>query len=136
MADDDVSVREALSKVLKDAGYEVLLAADGPEALARLGTNRVDLVLLDIGLPKKSGWDIFERITSQDPGLPIIIITGQTGQYATARAAGAGALMEKPLDVDKLLETMRQLTAEPRETRLRRMLGYRHDVRRVRSENT
>jgi DNA-binding NtrC family response regulator len=131
VVDDDTSVRESLGKVLGDAGYEVLLATDGLEARERLDSDPVDLLLLDINLPRQNGWDTFERITSQDPTIPIIIVTGQPDQYPTALAAGVGALMEKPVDVPQLLQTIEELLVEPREDRLRRMTGYRFDVRHV-----
>ncbi len=128
VVDDDTSVRKSLCKVLKEAGYEVMAAADGLEAIVQFENWQVDLLLLDIGLPVKSGWEIFERITSQAPEFPIIIITGKANQYDMAVAAGVGALMEKPLDVTQLLKTVQQLLDESKETRLRRLCGYRHDV--------
>jgi DNA-binding response OmpR family regulator len=131
VVDDDVSVRESLRKVLKDDGYEVRLASDGLEALAKFEAEPVDLLVLDIGLPLKNGWDTFERITNQDPVLPIIIITGQADQYDMAVAAGVGALMEKPLDAPRLLQTIQELLAEPREARLRRLCGLNQSTRHV-----
>jgi CheY-like chemotaxis protein len=136
VVDDDPSVRESLGKVLKGAGYEVALATDGDEAVRRFESEHVDLMLLDIGLPIKSGWEAFERITRRDPVLPMIIITGQTGQYKTAVAAGVGALMEKPLDAPKLLETMQELLAEPKKSRLRRLCGQSRSTRHIPSAST
>jgi len=123
VVDDDASVRESLRKVLANEGYQVALAADGREATEQIENGRVDLLLLDIGLPVKNGWDTFERITSQAPVLPIIVITGQANQHDLVVAAGVGALMEKPLDVAELLRTMRELLAEPAEARLLRLCG-------------
>jgi two-component system, OmpR family, alkaline phosphatase synthesis response regulator PhoP len=124
VVDDDTSVRESMQKVLVDAGYEVIVAVDGDEALKRFDVEAIDLLLLDLNLPICSGWDTFERVTTRNPLLPIIIITGQTDQYAMTLAAGAGALLQKPLDAEQLLETMRILLAEPKETRLLRLCGY------------
>jgi len=121
VVDDDTSVRESLGKVLQDAGYKVALAADGQEAVEQFEGGHVDLLLLDIGLPVKNGWDAFERITNKAPVLPIIIITGQANQHDLAVAAGVGALMEKPPDVTGLLNTMQELLAEPIEARLLRL---------------
>ena len=131
IVDDDVSVRESISRVLTDAGYEVAQAGDGLEALAKNDPKQIDLLLLDLGLPNKSGWDIFENFTGQNPTLPIIIITGQSRQSAMAMASGVGALMEKPLDAGMLLETMQELLTEPEEARLRRLCGYNGDTRFV-----
>jgi DNA-binding response OmpR family regulator len=123
VADDDASVRKSLRKVLVDAGFEVALAADSREAVEQFEGGRVDVVLLDIGLPVKSGWNAFERITNKAPMLPIIVVTGQAGQHDLAVAAGVGALMEKPLDVTELLNTIRELLHESVETRLLRLCG-------------
>jgi DNA-binding response OmpR family regulator len=127
--DDDTPVLKAISNVLEEAGYEVFQAGDGQKALARFDPKQIDLLLLDLGLPNKSGWDTYEAFTKGNPTLPIIIITGRASQSEMAMAAGVGALMEKPLDAGELLQTMQDLLNESEETRLRRMLGYRKDGR-------
>ena len=131
VVDDDTSVRESVSKVLNEEGYDAVLAADGNEALKQFATHKIDLLLLDLGLPIKSGWDVFEQITTENPFVSIIIITGQADQYRVAGAAGVGALMEKPLDVPQLLQTIQDLLAEPKETRLRRLCGQGGEVRHI-----
>jgi CheY-like chemotaxis protein len=131
VVDEDASVRESLRKVLEDTGYQVAVAADGPEAVKQFEDGHVDLLLLDIGLPAKNGWDTFERITNEAPVLPIIIITGQAKQHDLAVAASVGTLMEKPLDVTDLLKTMQELLAEPVEARLRRLCGDVQNMRQV-----
>ena len=130
-----LSVRESLKKVLEQTGYRTLLAADGQGAVDHFKTGQVDLMLLDIGLPIQSGWEAFERITLANPLLPVIIITGQADQFHAAKAAGVGAFMEKPLDVERLLATIEDLLAESRETRLRRMCGLDEDVRHIPSHS-
>jgi len=131
IVDDDASVRESLRKVLEDAGYEIALAADGREAVERFEAGHVDLLLLDIGLPVKNGWDAFERLTNEAPVLPIIIIAVQANPHDMAVAAGVGALMEKPLGAVELLNTMQELLAEPMEARLLRLCGDGQDPRQV-----
>jgi len=123
VVDDDPQIRESLRKVLRAEGYEVVLAADGQQGIEKSNAERIDLLLLDLNMPVKSGWDTFERLTAINPLLPIIVITARPDQYALADAAGVAALMEKPLDVPVLLETMRKLLAEPPETRLARLAG-------------
>jgi len=131
IVDDDASVRNSIGNVLREAGYDVLQSGDGQEALAKFDAREIDLLMLDLNLPNKSGWDTFEGFTSRNPTLPTIIITGQSRQSQMAMAAGAGALMEKPLDVSELLQTMQELLTEPEEARLRRMSGYSKDGRFV-----
>ena len=133
IVDDDASVRESLRKVLADAGYEVALAADSREAVEQFEGGRVALLVLDIGLPVRNGWDAFERITNEAPVLPIIVITGQANQHDMTVAAGVGALMEKPLDVNQLLNTMQELLVEPVESRLLRLCGHGPDKRHATS---
>jgi len=124
LVDDDVSVLAALSGVLRDEGYDVIQASDGHEAIRNFkAVGGTDLVLLDLCMPVKGGWETFELLTARNPLLPVIVITARPGQYVTAAAAGVAALMEKPLDIPELLETMRKLLAEPRETRLARLAG-------------
>ncbi|MGD0816283.1 MAG: response regulator [Verrucomicrobiota bacterium] len=131
IVDDDEPVRDAISSVLRNVGYEVLQSGDGPEALAEFDPKEIDLVLLDLNLPSQSGWDTFEGFTNRNPTLPIIIITGQSQQSEMAMAAGVGALMEKPLDAGQLLQTVEELLNEPEEARLRRVCGYARDSRYV-----
>ena len=109
VVDDDASVREMLTRVLTGEGYLVWAAADGTAALEIAAVAKVDLVLLDLNLPGKSGWDIFERLTAENPMLAVIIITARSNQLFTALGAGAGALLEKPLDFPKLLQTISRL---------------------------
>jgi DNA-binding response OmpR family regulator len=135
IADDDASVRKALGRVLEEEGYQVILAADGREAVEKFESGPVDLLVLDIGLPVRNGWKTFERITSRAPALPIVIITGKAGPCDLAVATGFGAVMEKPLDVGQLLQTMKDLLGESQETRLHRLCGHDHDARCFRSQS-
>ena len=123
LVDDDPGVREMLGRVLEDQGYLVLPAGNGCDALDLAAATDIDLVLLDLNLPLKNGWDTFERITTDNPLMPVIIITARPNQIFPALAAGAGALMEKPLDFPKLLETIRALLNETPQMRLARMAG-------------
>jgi CheY-like chemotaxis protein len=136
LVDDDPSVREMVGRVLVGAGYLVLSAANGPEALGIAATADIDLVLLDLNMPGQSGWDTFERLTSEHPLLAVIIITARSQQLFTAVNAGVGALLEKPLNFPKLLKTMRELLAESPEIRLARLAGKRTDFHYLPSRRT
>ncbi len=131
VVDDDAQIRESLRKVLRAEGYEVVLAADGQAGIEQFNANKIDILLLDLNMPVKSGWDTFERLTSVNPLLPIIIITGRKDQSDLAAAAGVGALIEKPFDVPALFQTMKDLLAEPPEANLKRLAGLHSYVRHV-----
>ena len=122
LVDDDPAVRSALAQVLAEEGYVVTCGADGEEAL-RIVDDTINLVLLDLNMPVRNGWDTFEQLTAQNPLVPVIIITARSNQLFTALSAGVGALMEKPLDFPELLETIRELLDEPVEVRLARVAG-------------
>jgi DNA-binding response OmpR family regulator len=121
--DDDCGVRESLAGVLAEEGFLVLSAANGVEALDVASASPVDLVILDLNMPVKNGWDTFERLSAEHPLVPVIIATARPNQLFTALGAGVGALLEKPLDIPHLLTTIRRLLMESSETRLRRLIG-------------
>ena len=124
LVDDDVSVIAALTGVLLEEGYGVIKASNGHEAMEQFHAfPKIDIVLLDLCMPVKGGWDTFERLTAINPLLPIIVITARPDEYSMAAAAGVAALMEKPLDIPVLLETMKRVLAESPETRMARMAG-------------
>jgi len=120
VVDDESSIREALSKVLRAENYEVVSAENGVEAIEKFNSEHIDLALLDPGLPVKSGWDTLLWLAEANPLLPVIIITGQSNQRELAEKMGADALMEKPLDVPRMLQIIRELMNEQMECLTRR----------------
>ncbi len=123
LVDDDSRVRESLSDVLLAEGYLIIPAEDGQQALDLANKSAVDLVLLDLNMPVKNGWDTFEELAREHPLIPIIIATARSNQLFTALSAGVGALLEKPIDIPTLLRTMENLLAESAEQRLARLAG-------------
>ncbi len=136
VVDDDTAIRSSLQKVLQAAGYEVLLAKDGTEALHGSEGETIDLLLIDLNLPLKSGWDTLEVLTDRFPSVPIFIITGLANQYEMALVAGVGALMEKPIEVPALLKTIDELLAESRDDRARRLNSGSYKTRYIPSSGT
>jgi len=120
LVDDDRSIRESLSKILRAENYEVVLGENGQEAIEKHGVERIDLLILDLNMPVKNAWATLERLVGIDPLLPVVIITGRSDQRAQAETAGADALMEKPLNVPLLLQTICELLTEPMESRAQR----------------
>ena len=123
LVDDDDGVRNSLGDLLAEEGYCVLPANDGRQALDLIATTVVDLVLLDLNMPVKNGWDTFERLSAEPPLVPVAVITARPNQLFTAVSAGVGALLEKPLDMPMLIRTIKRLLAESAEARLARLAG-------------
>ena len=109
VVDDESDIRSSLRMILEYEGYEFSEASSGEEALKRLDTERPDVVLLDIKMPRMDGLEILARVKQSDPALPIVVISGH-GTIATAVEAtrlGAFDFMEKPLERDRVLLVVR-----------------------------
>ncbi len=109
IVDDERDIREAVSEVLKDEGYEVVDARDGAEGLDKLRARHPDLVLLDLMMPGMNGWE-FCAARNREPGLcdiPVVVIS------ALGRVSGldAQAFLQKPFELDALVSTVRQYAA-------------------------
>ena len=112
LADDDSAVRRMLLRVLSDEGYFVVPASNTREVLQSATARNIDLAVLDLGAPFDDSWKDLERLTAGHPELPIILITARTNQVFPSLLSGVKALMEKPLDLPKLLGTISDLLAE------------------------
>ena len=123
LVDDDPAIRQILMRLLMDEEYYVLTAANGVEALVLAESINFDLVVLDLNMPVKDGWETFEQLSTKDPLLPFILITARPNQFFPAMASGVGALLEKPLDFVKLFDTIRNLLEESAEVRMARIAG-------------
>lgn len=115
VVDDSVTVRKVTSRLLERHGYEVLLAKDGMDAIAKLEERRPDVMLLDIEMPRMDGFEV-ASLVRHNPNLedlPIIMITSRTGEKHRERAfqIGVNAYMGKPFQEDQLLETIAELLA-------------------------
>lgn len=103
LVEDEPDLRDTLVELLTGDGWQILIAADGMEALQRIAGGDVDLVLLDVGLPGISGFDVLHRLREEhDPiDLPVIMLTGVTTRDAVVKALGMGAndYVIKPLDI-------------------------------------
>jgi CheY-like chemotaxis protein len=110
LVDDDTSVLAALTDALECENFDVRHALDGQEALVVFHAHPdVELVLMDLNMPARNGWDALHWIRAFDRHLPVIIITGQPDQMEAARVAGAAALLEKPLEIPQLVETIHRV---------------------------
>jgi CheY-like chemotaxis protein len=120
LADDDPSIRAMLGRIL-EMEHSVVLAATGWQAAAQfLSLHPPDLVLLDLNMPDKDGWEAWHLIQTLDTLVPVIVITARPNQYEEAVRRRVDALMEKPLDLPLLLESIHQLLTESDDARLKR----------------
>lgn len=111
VVDDYQSSRDALAELLTDAGYACLAAADGAQAIELLRTRRVDLILLDINMPKVNGLQFLEAIRRHRSAveLPVIMVTAYSSSdtIVTALTSGANDYITKPIDLAALLARVR-----------------------------
>jgi CheY-like chemotaxis protein len=126
VVDDESSIREALSKVLQAEDYEVVTAESSREAIEKLKSEKIALAVLDLGLPVRDGWRTLNWLARVNPYLPVIIITGRSNQREMAERMAVDAVVEKPIDVPRLLEMVRELTTEPMDGRIQRASVFRY----------
>src|SRR5215212_9123897 len=106
VAEDDPDIREILEMLLADAGYRVLTAVDGIDALDLARGARLDLILVDAGMPRLDGAG-FCRAYREDGGTtPVILISASDSAVitATVTACGAVAYISKPFDIGGVLD--------------------------------
>lgn len=110
IADDNRDGLESLAALLSMHGHQVHVAADGSEALAQAERERPDVVLLDIGMPGLTGYEVAARIRASEWGRKMLLIAltgwGQAQDQARARAAGFDHHITKPLELERLLALM------------------------------
>jgi len=121
LADDDSAVRTMLGRLLKSEGYTVTFARTGCEAANCFMDDPPDLVLLDLNMPEKDGWEAFELMCQEAPMIPVVVITARPHEYSHALTLGVDALMEKPLNIPLLLESIQDLVSETEDDRTRRL---------------
>ena len=105
IADDDPSIRRMLGLSLRKEGYQTADACDGGEALEAMRAGQADLVLLDLMMPKVTGWEVLTERAAEPElrKIPVIVITASRGdEVAKIPRDGTCALLPKPFDLDTL----------------------------------
>lgn len=104
LAEDDTTLRKALVLALKSEGYEVRACKDGAEALAAYAERHPDLVILDVMMPKKSGYDVCTEIRRNDDLVPVVFLTAKSSEEDMILGLGLGAddFIAKPVRLDVL----------------------------------
>lgn len=111
IVDDDINLCNALSDELKEVGYETDFVNDGIQALDFLKEKLVDLVLLDLKMPGKDGFEVLKEMGEKNIKTKVIVLTA----YADVKSAidsakmGASDFISKPYDLDELLITIRKV---------------------------
>lgn len=112
LVDDDPEIVESMRVALEALGYEVLIARDGNQGLALADAENPDLVILDMMMPKRSGFLVLERLrqTRKVP-VRVIMITANEGSRhkAYAEMLGVDDYIRKPFAMDRLLDSVRRL---------------------------
>ena len=114
VVDDDDPTRAATERILKNAGYTVLTAANGDEAMPQMMTEPVDLILTDLKMPRSDGVDILLEVQKFRPDIPVLAMSAYgpktAGNYLKiAEMVGARATLEKPFTKAQLLDAIQSL---------------------------
>ncbi|WP_404475009.1 response regulator [Vreelandella venusta] len=116
VVDDEPNIVLSLEFLMEQAGFEVITAEDGEQALEQVNNTSPDLLLLDISLPGMSGFDVLERLRGQEATaqLPIIMLTahGRDVEREKGMALGADDYITKPFSTQSLVEKVKALLTE------------------------
>jgi two-component system, OmpR family, copper resistance phosphate regulon response regulator CusR len=109
IAEDEEQIASFLEKGLRAAGYATTIADDGPSALVRALSGEFDLLILDIGLPLKDGFEVLREIRGRDRDLPVVILTARDSarDAVAGLEGGADDYVRKPFPFDELLARVR-----------------------------
>ena len=108
LVEDDDDNRELMGEVLDAAGYRVLSASSGQEALKTLSEHSVDVVVTDVGMPGMGGLELARAAKAIAPTVPVVVVTGwaEREDITSARGHEVDAVLIKPVDPDALTSTV------------------------------
>jgi len=114
VVEDDEDNRELMGEVLQDAGYEVVLAANGAAGLRTLAEHSIDVLVTDIGMPGMGGLEVARAAKEIAPTVPVVVVTGYAEREDIAKARGheVDAVLVKPVDPDALTSLVDQLVRQ------------------------
>ena len=115
--EDEQLMLRLLEKFLSQQGYQVLIASDGEEAVEVYHLHRleIDVVLLDVGLPKLTGWDVLLKMKEDNPDVRVVIATGYLAPKMKTDMLRIAVkhFVDKPYVLDELVETIQSLIDAP-----------------------
>ncbi len=114
LVDDERDFIDALSSRLERRGFKMSVAYDGPSAIELVGKSTFDAVILDLVMPGMSGIETLERILEIDPDLQVVLLTahGTVKAGVDALKTGASDFLQKPADLEELLEKIQEAAAK------------------------
>jgi CheY-like chemotaxis protein len=120
VVDDEEDVRQLVSRILEDAGFDVAVASDGREAIERLVAEPHDLIVLDIMMPGIDGWEVLGHVARMEAPPSVLVLTGRAYHEVVERAKheGAAAVLSKPFRFDELLASCHGLISQRRDRRV------------------
>jgi two-component system KDP operon response regulator KdpE len=109
VVDDEPPIRRFLRTSLTAQGYEIVEAENAKEALGQLGRNRIDVIVLDLGLPDMDGLEILKHVRESGSDVPVIVLSSRTNEPEKVKALDLGAddYVTKPFGIDELLARLR-----------------------------
>jgi len=112
VVEDDPDLRALVELVLDGAGYRVISAADGRDALEKVGREMPGVILLDMKMPRMNGWEFVREFRARHgPLVPIVIVTADYDAGQRAAEGGAAGYLGKPFNIDELLRVAGQFMA-------------------------
>ena len=122
VADDDETMRSAITRVLRKVGFDVTVVEDGQEAIATLAQRDFDVVVSDILMPHMNGIDLLRHVRARDLDLPVVLVTGGPSVDTAARAVEYGAFryILKPFDTEELRRVVTNAAQLGRLSRVKR----------------
>ena len=111
IVDDDIDILESMELAMRAEGATTLTAEDGTEAVSLAITNNPDAVILDMMLPKRSGFLVLEELISMESPPIVVMVTANEGKrhMAYATSLGVAAYLIKPISLDRLIDTVSSL---------------------------
>jgi len=112
VVEDDPWIQWMIADDLTDRNYDVKTASDGVEALAQLAEVRPDVIVLDLILPRSSGWDVVERYQAEAVGdvVPIVVISAARDAAVSLAFPGVERYLPKPFDLEELAQAVDELS--------------------------
>jgi len=119
IAEDDASLTSFLEPMMKRAGFQVVIARDGEQALALVSSEEPDLVVLDVQMPKLDGWEVCRELRKRERYIPIVMLTvlSETVEKVKGLAIGADHYFTKPFDPHELIAQIEATLRTVRESR-------------------